>query len=138
MRSVKVRRARFRERPAAEADVLFTADRYYPVRIVKRKRGWARVEDFEGELAWVAERLLARTPGVVVVPRVLTFRENPSDESRAVFEAKRSDSFKAIQWKGGWVKVEGSKGKRGWARVSKLWGQTSQPKRATRRHKKRR
>ncbi|MFW5741499.1 MAG: SH3 domain-containing protein, partial [Myxococcota bacterium] len=46
MKSVRVKTANFREAPSPTADVLFTADRHYPVKVLDRKRGWAKIKDF--------------------------------------------------------------------------------------------
>jgi len=122
MRSVRVKIANFREAPAESADVLFTADRYYPVKILERKRGWVRIRDFEGEIAWVAERLLGSEKAVVVVVKQTALRDRPASDGATVIVAAWSDSFVVKQVRAGWVLVASAAGKEGWVSSSAVWG----------------
>jgi SH3-like domain-containing protein len=122
MRSVRVKTANFREAPSDIADVLFTADRHYPVKILERKRGWARVKDFEGEVAWVAERLLGTQKSVVIVVEKTTARDKPEPNGAPVFDAVWSEAYAVKQTRAGWVLVESADGKEGWVSRDVTWG----------------
>ena len=121
MLTVRVKTANFREAPTESAAILFTADRHYPVKVVERKRGWVKVKDFEGEIAWIAERLLARNKGVVIIVEKATLRAKPEDNAASVAVAAWSDSFAVKQVRAEWVLVE-SAGVEGWVRRSVVWG----------------
>ncbi|HNS98090.1 MAG TPA: SH3 domain-containing protein [Polyangiaceae bacterium] len=121
-KSVRVKTANFREAPSDGADVLFTADRYYPVRILARKSGWAKVKDFEGEVAWIAERLLGPQKGIVVIVEKTVARDGPQADASAVFDAKWSESFAVKQIREGWVLVESAQGLSGWLSQDVVWG----------------
>ncbi len=123
MKSVRVKVANFREKPSMNADVLFTANRYYPVDVVERKRGWAKIRDFEGETAWVAERLLTRQPAVVVtVPRA-NVRVAPNKTARVLFKGTWSEAYPVDEVKGVWVHVQTPEGEDGWIHRSIVWGE---------------
>lgn len=122
MKSVRVKTANFREAPSDIADVLFTADRHYPVKILERKRGWAKVKDFEGEIAWVAERLLGTQRSVVVVVEKTIARDRPEADGAPVFDAVWSEAYAVKQTRAGWVLVESADGKEGWVSRDVTWG----------------
>jgi len=122
MKSVRVKTANFREGPSDSEDVLFTADRHYPVKILERKRGWAKIKDFEGETAWVAERLLAQQKAIVVTVERVVVRDKPDVKGKSVFQANWSDAFAVKQERNGWVLIEGPGGKEGWVSRDSTWG----------------
>lgn len=122
MKSVRANKVNFRQAPAAEADVLYTAERYYPVQVLERKRGWAKTRDFEGEIGWIAERLLGNDKTVVVIAQGVVAREAPDAQSKGVFDAQWSDGFVVERTVDGWVQVQGSKGQQGWIPTVYLWG----------------
>lgn len=121
-KSVRVKTANFREDPSADADILFTADRHYPVEILDRKRGWAKVRDFEGEVAWVAERLLSREPAVVVTVERANLRERPQRTAAVVLQGKWSDAFPVEEMRGPWIQVRLDDDELGWIHRSIVWG----------------
>lgn len=122
MKSVRVKTANFREGPSDSEDVLFTADRHYPVKILGRKRGWAKIKDFEGETAWVAERLLARRRAIVVTVERVVVRDKPDVKGKSVFQANWSDAFPVKRESNGWLLIEGAGGKEGWIARDSTWG----------------
>jgi SH3-like domain-containing protein len=122
MMSVRVNTANFRERPSTNADVLFTADKYYPVEVLDRKRGWAKVKDFEGEVAWVAERLLRRKPTVIVRVERANVRAAPRQSARVLFKGTWSESYPVREMKGPWVLIQTPDGEEGWIHRSIVWG----------------
>ena len=54
--SVKGPKANFRKGPSVKNEILYTADKNYPVKVLKRQKGWIRVEDFQGDKGWVLEK----------------------------------------------------------------------------------
>ena len=123
MKSVRVKTANFREKPSTSADVLFTADRYYPVNILDRKRGWAKVRDFEGETAWVAERLLRPDPTVVITVERANVRAAPRKNARVLFKGTWSEAYQMEERKGAWVQIRTTDGEEGWIHRSIVWGE---------------
>ena len=121
-KSVRVKTANFREAPSSEADVLFTADRHYPVEILDRKRGWAKVKDFEGEIAWVAERLLTNKPAVVVTVERANVRESPARSARVISHGSWSDAFAVEDTRGVWIQIRIDDDESGWIHRSVVWG----------------
>jgi len=123
MKSVRAKTVNFREKPSMKADVLFTADRYYPVQILERKRGWAKVRDFEGETAWVAERLLRRDKTVVVTVQRANVRSAPRKSAQVIFKGAWSEAYPVEGVKGAWVHIKTPEGEEGWIHRSIVWGE---------------
>ncbi|KYF73936.1 hypothetical protein BE11_50540 [Sorangium cellulosum] len=120
--SVKVPVANFRAGPSTSEPVEFTATRYYPVKVLERAGGWCKIKDFEGDLAWVADRLLARIKTVVIkVPRG-NVREAPTTSAEVAFRAERGEVFKVLDRKGRWLRVVNVEGAKGWLREDLAWG----------------
>jgi SH3-like domain-containing protein len=124
LRSVGVERANFRLSPAKDAEVLFTADRHYPVEILEVVDEWILVRDFEGDEAWVAGWLLGQAPTVVVTEDVVNIRAEPSTEGTVVHTAERGAAFVVVERRAGWVRIADEIGPIGWVHKNLLWGST--------------
>lgn len=121
--SVKGTSANFREKPMETAKIKFSADKFYPVEIIDKKNGWAHVRDFEGEEAYVAERLLAKQASVVISSDKANIREAPNTTSDVLFKAERGEVFKIEERKEHWLKVVDGRGDGGWIRDDMTWGE---------------
>ncbi|MBK6513117.1 MAG: SH3 domain-containing protein [Polyangiaceae bacterium] len=125
--SVKGASANFREKPSETAKLKFSADQFYPVEVLETKNGWAKIRDFEGEEAWVAERLLAKQPSVVISADKANIRSAPNTTSPVVFKVERGEVFKIVDrknlQKSEWIKVIDAKGEGGWIRDDMTWGE---------------
>ncbi|MGK3960068.1 SH3 domain-containing protein [Sorangium sp. So ce118] len=120
--SVKVPVANFRAGPSTSEPVEFTATRYYPVKVLEREGGWCKIKDFEGDLAWVADRLLAKVKTIVIkVPRG-NVREAPTTSAEVAFQTERGEVFKVLDRKGRWLRVVSVGGAKGWVREDLAWG----------------
>ncbi|WP_437321695.1 SH3 domain-containing protein [Sorangium sp. So ce385] len=122
MLSVKVPVANFRAGPSTREPVEFTATRYYPVKVLEREGGWCKIKDFEGDLAWVADRLLARVKTIVIKAARGNIREAPTTSAEVAFQAERGEVFKVLDRKGRWLQVIDEKGGKGWVREDLAWG----------------
>jgi SH3-like domain-containing protein len=120
--SVAVREANFRTGPSIKHDVAFTAIKFYPVKILKRVRGWVEVEDFEGDRAWIALRLLSVAPTVVVSVDKANLRGKASTKSEVVDKVEKSQVFRVVERKGRWLRLAADDDERGWIREDLVWG----------------
>lgn len=123
MLSVKGTSANFRDKPQESAKIKFSADRFYPVEVIEKKNGWAKVKDFEGDEAWVAERLLAKQATVVISADRANIRERPSTSSDVLFKVERGEVFKIEERKEHWIKIVDGRGDGGWIRDDMTWGE---------------
>lgn len=128
--SVKAASANFRASPSDKAKIVYAADQFYPVEVVKRQAGWAQVKDFEGDLAWVTEKALTKQATVVIKNDKANIREEPSAKSDSLFQVERGEVFKIEKRQGAnekgtpgvWLKVVDANGDGGWIRSDMTWG----------------
>ena len=121
-RSVGVPTANFRAGPCTSRAVLFTADQYYPVQVLRCEGGWCETRDFEGDVAWVAERLLSKQSTVVVNVNQANVRAEASIESSVLFRVDWGEALKVNERKDDWVSIEDIAGERGWVHSKLTWG----------------
>jgi SH3-like domain-containing protein len=122
MRSVGVDVANFRVGPSLSERVLYTADRYYPVQVLRCEGGWCRTRDFEQDVAWVAERLLSDQRSVVINVNQANVRVEPTTTARVLFRVDWGEALKVTERKGEWLSVEDITGERGWLHAKLTWG----------------
>ncbi|MEM9693328.1 MAG: SH3 domain-containing protein [Myxococcota bacterium] len=121
--AVKVPKANFRAGPSRKHDVLFTATRYFPVHVVKKKGDWALVRDFEKEEAWISSKLLAPTHTVVVEVKKGNVRDKPSTKGEVVDKVEYGEVFRVVKRKGRWLQIATPKSTLGWVRNDLTWGE---------------
>lgn len=120
--SVKTASANFRENPHEAAKIKFSADKFFPVEVVERKKGWVKIKDFEGDTAWVADKVLGKQATIVISSDKANIRESASTSSDVVFKVERGEVFKIEERKSGWLKVVDARGDGGWIRGDMTWG----------------
>ncbi len=120
--SVKTASANFRVEAHEASKIKFSADRFFPVEVVERKKGWVKVKDFEGDVAWVAEKVLGKDPTIVISSDRANIRETPSTTGDVLFKVERGEVFKIEERKDAWLKVVDTRGDGGWIRGDMTWG----------------
>jgi len=120
--AVKVARANFRAGPSTKQRILFSASKYYPVKVVGRSKGWYRVKDFENDVAWVLSRLLGQLRCVVVKVKEANIRQQPTTKARVIFTAANGAAFKVLKKSGDWLRVLHADGSKGWVHRNLTWG----------------
>ncbi len=121
--SVKNESANFREGPGEKHAIVYSADRFYPVEVVEKKDAWVKVKDFEGDVAWVAERLLTKQETIVVEGDRVNVRDKAGTTAEIVFKAERGEVFKVEERQGKWLRVVDANGDGGWVRDDMVWGE---------------
>jgi SH3-like domain-containing protein len=121
--SVKVDEANFRAGPSTSHEIMFTAIRFYPVKVLKHSKDWVKVADYEGDEAWIAGRLLSPEPTVIVSVDNANLREKGNTKSRVVGKVERSQVFRALERDGDWLKIAGDDNALGWIRQDLVWGE---------------
>ena len=121
-RSVSVSSANFRTGPSTKEPIMFTADRYYPVQVLGCKDGWCETKDFEGDHAWVAERLLSDQAAVVVNVDRANIRHEPTTGSKVLFRVDWGEALKVTECRDDWLAIEDIEGATGWLFAELAWG----------------
>ncbi len=109
--------------PSQKARKLYVAARYTPVEVVVTLKGWVKVRDQSGSMAWVEQSALSNKRYVVVIVPLADVRQKPDAAAPLVFQARQKV---ALEWlestKTGWSKVRHQDGATGYVKVADVWG----------------
>ncbi len=122
MLSVAVQEANFRAGPSKEHQIVFTAIQHYPVKVVGRNGGWVHVQDYEGDRAWVAARLLCKQKTAIVKVDRANLRKKPTIRSKVVAKVELAEVFLVKARQGLWLHLFVGDEERGWIRHDLVWG----------------
>ncbi len=116
-----------RSGPGIRYKILWKLGSGFPLKVLRRKGSWIRVQDFEGTIGWVNKHVVGRTPHMIVKVhrksrKRINVRSGPGTRNRIVAKAHYGVVFKTLKKKNGWVKVHHQKGVTGWVKRSLLWG----------------
>lgn len=127
MVSIKGDDINMRSGPGTNYKVLWKLGSGYPLKVLKRKGNWYRVQDFEGTIGWV-HKMVTSSKGYMIVKvnknskRKINVRSGPGTNNRIVAQPYYGVVFQTIKRKSGWVNVEHEKGVSGWIKRTLLWG----------------
>ncbi len=122
MVSINGRKVNLRSGPGTNYEVLWELGKGFPLKVLSRRKGWIKVSDFENDQGWIAEKLVSRTPHLIVKRKRVNLRSGPGKRYRIVGRANYGVVFRTLKRKGRWVKVRHENGTVGWVRRDLLWG----------------
>ncbi|HEB50276.1 MAG TPA: peptide-binding protein [Desulfobulbus sp.] len=116
-----------RSGPGTKYKVTWKLGSGFPLKVLKRKGDWLRVQDFEGTIGWISSKVVNRTPHMIVKvnrksKKRINVRSGPGTRFRIVAKAYYGVVFRTLEQKNGWVRVRHEKGVSGWIKRSLLWG----------------
>jgi len=116
-----------RSGPGTKYKILWKLGSGFPLKVLKKKGSWLRVQDFEGTIGWVNKGVVNHVPHMIVKvhrksKKRINVRSGPSTRNRIVAKAHYGVVFRTLQRKNGWVKVRHERGVTGWVKRSLLWG----------------
>ncbi len=120
--SVDGENVNMRSGPGSNYSVLWELGRGFPLKVLDRKGGWVKVEDFEGDSGWIYGKLVTKKPHLIVKKRRVNVRSGPGRRFPLVGKANYGVVFKTIKASNGWVQVKHENGLTGWVKRDLLWG----------------
>jgi SH3-like domain-containing protein len=120
--AVQVDKANIRSGPGTNHEVLWSVGKYYPVDTLQESGSWYKIRDFEDDEGWIFRSLLGAVPALIVKAPLVNVREGPGTKTKVLFQAEKGVSFKRLEKKGLWYKVEHADGEVGWVHKSLVWG----------------
>jgi SH3-like domain-containing protein len=123
---VKVSTANLRSGPGTEYDQMWQVYKYMPLKKVGTSVSgdWFAVEDVDGDVTWIHKSLVTRKYKCATVKsKIVNVRTGPGTKYKKKFSepAQQYESFKVLQIKRPWVKVQDTWGNVGWIHKSYLW-----------------
>ncbi len=123
---IGVSEANLRQGPGTHYEKSWEVFKYMPLRKIEEAGKWTKVEDVDGDIHWVYSRLA--TSGMhcaVVKVDKANVRTGPGTHyaKSPLSPVEKYYSFKIIDTKGAWVKVQDEVFNDGWVARSLLWTQ---------------
>lgn len=122
MTSIKEDKVNMRAKPSTTSPILWELGEGFPLVVLKKKKYWLKVKDFEGDVGWVYRKLTSNRPHLIVKKDLVNIRKKPTSGSMLVGKAKYGVVFATLKQYKGWVKVKHQSGLTGWIRRDLLWG----------------
>jgi len=119
--AVTSRIANIRGGPGTTYDIIWKAETYYPVLVLKRQGKWIRFQDYEGDKGWIHSSLVRDLPTVITTSPICNIRSGPGTKYDILFTVENGVPFKVLKKKGNWLHVEHADGDRGWIHRSLIW-----------------
>ncbi len=119
--SVSVNEANVRSGPGFEYGIIWKADRYYPLNIIKKTGEWCQFRDFEGDEGWIHRSIISNTSSVITVRENCNIRSAPSMEATVLFRVESGIPFKVLKREKDWIQIEHADGDGGWIHQSLVW-----------------
>jgi len=119
--SVITSTANMRSGPGTEDNVLWQVEQYHPFVVVEKKGNWYKVKDYENDVAWLHNSLLGKVDSVITIKDKTNVRSKPDAKSGVVFTVNKGVPFKALERKGGWIKIQHADGNVGWVHNTLVW-----------------
>jgi SH3-like domain-containing protein len=113
--------ANIRSGPGTNYEILFKAEKYYPLNIVEKLGNWYQFEDYEGDIGWIHKSLAGKIQSVITTKPKNNIRSGPGTNYRIMFISEQGVPFRVIERKGNWIHVEHSEGHEGWIHKSLVW-----------------
>ena len=113
--------ANIRSGPESNSDILWKAEKYYPIFVIEKSDSWYYFRDFEDDRGWVHKSLVGSVPAVITQMDRCNIRSGPSAKDKILFSVEKGIPFKVLEKKGRWLHVEHSDGDRGWIFDALVW-----------------
>ena len=113
--------ANIRSGPGTKHEVLFQAEKYYPIILLEKKGNWYKIEDFEGDKGWIHKSLADKIQSVITIKPKCNVRSGPGINYQIAFICEKGVPFRVIERKGNWIHVRHADGYKGWMHKSLVW-----------------
>ncbi|MBN2062616.1 MAG: SH3 domain-containing protein [Deltaproteobacteria bacterium] len=113
--------ANIRSGPGTKYDILYQAEKYYPLLIIDKSGNWYKIKDFEGDFGWVHRSLVSKIESVITTGQKCNIRSGPGTDYEILFVSQRGVPFIVLKRKGKWINVKHSEGHEGWIHDSLIW-----------------
>jgi SH3-like domain-containing protein len=119
--AVTAKIANIRSGPGTNHSILFEAEQYYPLKVLKKSGNWFQVEDFEGDVGWIYKKLVKGVTTVITKKPKCNIRTGPSIKNQVVYISERGVPFLVLGKEGKWIHIRHADGYEGWIHSSLVW-----------------
>lgn len=116
--------ANLRSGPGTQYPQTWKVFRYMPLEKLSKKDGWYEVRDLDGKTHWIKEDLVSTSLHCAVISNDFAYLRQAPSQNAPKARAQRGSkylSFRVVEVKEDWVKVEDSEGDQAWIHRPLLW-----------------
>jgi SH3-like domain-containing protein len=113
--------ANIRSGPGTKHKIIWKVEKYHPLFIIKKSKGWYRFRDFEEDKGWIHSSLLGTVPAIITKQNLCNIRSGPGTKFEILFTVEKGIPFKVLKRKGGWINIQHADGDEGWIHKSLVW-----------------
>jgi SH3-like domain-containing protein len=113
--------ANIRSGPGTQYDVLWQAEKYYPILVIEKSDPWYQFKDFEDDKGWVHKSLVGKVEAVITKTDLCNIRSGPGMDAKILFTVEKGIPFKVLEHKDDWLRIEHADGDTGWIHDSLVW-----------------
>ena len=113
--------ANVRSGPGKQYEILWKVEQYHPLQVLTKSDQWIQFRDFEGDIGWIHQSLVASIPAVITRSDKCNVRSGPGTQFKIRFTVERGIPFKVLQRKGKWLQVRHADEDQGWIHKSLVW-----------------
>ncbi|HKJ86912.1 MAG TPA: SH3 domain-containing protein, partial [Gammaproteobacteria bacterium] len=109
-KSISAGKVNLRAGPGTDQPRRWVVSYGYPLEVLETRDGWAKVKDYEGDVAWVSQKLLSDKRTVLVTRKLVNVRKGPGTSHAIAFQAERHVLLQYLGEQGNWVHVRHADG----------------------------
>ena len=113
--------ANIRSGPGTQYDVLWQAEKYYPILVIDKSDPWYQFKDFEDDTGWVHKSLVGDVETVITKKDLCNIRSGPATSEKILITVEKGIPFKVLERKEHWLHIEHADGDQGWIHDSLVW-----------------
>ncbi|MFC1857101.1 SH3 domain-containing protein [Thermodesulfobacteriota bacterium] len=119
--TVKASVANIRSGPETSYEILWNAEKFYPIVVIEKTGPWYHFRDFEGDEGWIHKSLVGKFSAVITTKPKCNIRAGPGTDFEILFSVESGVPFKVLKRKGNWIFIQHSDGDKGWIHKSLTW-----------------
>lgn len=119
--SVTGKVANIRSGPGTNYEVIWQAEKNYPIDVIQTQGDWILFKDYEGDKGWISKSLTGKTQAVIVKNPTVNVRSGASTSSPIVFKAQKGTPFQVLKKQDQWYQIKHADGDTGWIHSSVVW-----------------
>jgi SH3-like domain-containing protein len=113
--------ANIRSGPGTGYDVLWKVEKYHPIFVLEKSKGWYHFRDFEGDKGWVHNSLVGKIETIITKATTSNIRSGAGTNYKISFKVEKGIPFKVLNRKGQWIHIQHADGDKGWIHESLVW-----------------
>ncbi len=113
--------ANIRTGPGTKYQILWKAEKYFPIKVKKKTGNWILFNDFEGDQGWIHKSMTGKITAVITKSKQCNIRSGPGNKYKVIIQIGKGIPFKVLGKKGPWLHLIHADKEEGWMHKSLVW-----------------